>query len=120
MSPRLSRIVLLFMAVLMIGCDQTLEPGVTLEGDIVYFRRAADGPIVTGTSESTVASIFDLYNSRVGRDASQQIVHVKHRRGSTYIVTPAQQLSFNEYRLLGPLSYIIDLDMRTVECGPRD
>jgi hypothetical protein len=108
------------MAILMVGCDQSLEPGVTLEGDIVYIRRSADGPIVTGTSESTVASIFDLYNSRVGRDASQQIVQVKHRRGSTYIVTPAQQLSFNAYRGLGPLRYIIDLDLSTVECAPRE
>ena len=120
MSPRLSRIALHFMAVLMVGCDQSLEPGVTLEGDLVYIRRAADGPIVTGASESTVASIFDLYNSCVGRDASQQIARVEHRRGSTYLVTPVQQLSYNQYQTLGSRSYIIDLDLRTVECAPRD
>lgn len=121
MSPMLCRVAVLSMAVThLAGCSRTLEPGVTLQGDLVNITRPSDGPIVTGATDSTVASIFSLYNAHVGEDASQKIVHVVHRSGSTYLVTPEQQLTYKVYQLLGPVGYIVDLDLKTVVGAPRD
>jgi hypothetical protein len=121
MSPILSRVAVLCMAVTFLaGCSRTLEPGVILEGKVVKIVRPSDGPIVTGANDSTIASILSLYNTCVSQDASQKIVLVKHRRNSTYLVTPEQQLTYREYQLLGPVSYIVDLDLKTVEGAPRD
>ncbi len=121
MSPILSRVAVLCMAVTYLaGCSRTLEPGVILQGESVRIVRPSDGPIVTGATDSTVASIFSLYNAHVGEDASQKIVHVVHRSGSTYLVTPEQQLTYKSYQLLGPVSHIVDLDLKTVVGAPRD
>lgn len=121
MSPLLSRVAVLSVAVtLLTGCSRTLEPGVTRQGNLVNITRPSDGPIVTGATDSTVASIFSLYNARLGKDASLKIVHIVHRRESTYLVTAEQQLTYKEYRLLGPVGYIVDLDSKTVTGAPRD
>ena len=129
MSPFIARTaVLTLIAVQLAGCNrteepgynQTLAPGVKLHGELVHIIRPAQGAIVTDASDSTVAEIFELYNTRVGDDASLRIVRVLHRSESTYVVTPEQQLTHKEYLLLGPVSYIVDLDSRTVVGADRD
>ncbi|MEZ5941978.1 MAG: hypothetical protein R3C18_11340 [Planctomycetaceae bacterium] len=121
MSPLLARVAVLGLVVAQLaGCSRTLEPGVTVQGNLVSITRPADGPIITDASDSTVAEVFELYDAQFGNGASQQIVHVVRRSGSTYLVVPAQQLTYDEYELLGPLGYIVDLNSGTITGAPRD
>lgn len=60
MSPLLARVAVLGLVVVQLaGYSRTLEPGVTVQGNLVFITRPADGPTITDASDSTVAEVFE-------------------------------------------------------------